>query len=661
MSLTILPFLESRLKKSVSATGLGAFRIGYSLVLLQEIVFLFYFRHLIFDPVPYLDRASPVLHTILLVWMGVAICLLVGYRTRYVAVANYLLWIIFVVFTPMWQDFDGGFDQLMTGSGFLLIFLPSERAFSLDTLRRKWHYASLGKPYTACSEVSVLSYLLTVGLSLGLLYFDSGLHKLSAEFWRNGLGAWLPPTMPYYVSPIDMSFLLNLKVVEQCIGYTILIFQLSFLFLFWSRLFRVPLLILGVTFHTGIILSLNVYPFGFAMLVHYFLLVPFSWWRAIGSAVRCTSPTLTIFYDELCPLCRRTVVTIMHFDSRLAVECKGLQTFAKNVPELHSIAESELLRDVYALDENKRIYRGINTYIRILIHMGYTAPIGYFLLVPGIYQLAERTYRNIADTRQRELCNEATCLMDNEIQYPAVELDHPFSAMYIRYAHTDKKIARRIFKFCVLIVVLQLNSTVHYAILYRWVGTRPNDPFLSQLDQLSDAIINLSHTFFGISPHALYMHDHFQGYRYIISITYQDLSGEEKWLPFVNEDGRLLSPNWGRIQSMWANVAVTKHLDPQRLEKFIRKITAYYSVEEGLDLSQVQFIIKLREISAPMTWEHDLRRKNRTAPWEDIGTAIWEEGGMHIDLSGLDSILSPGSFPALNDQPARDTMDSTTP
>ena len=121
-------FILTRLNMMVPATGLGLFRIGYALVALQEILFLFYFRHLIFDPVPYLDRASPVLHVFLIAWMAVAACLALGYHTRRAAVVNYLFWIAFVVFTPMWQDFDGGFDQLMTAMGFLLIFLPSERA-----------------------------------------------------------------------------------------------------------------------------------------------------------------------------------------------------------------------------------------------------------------------------------------------------------------------------------------------------------------------------------------------------------------------------------------------------------------------------------------------------------------------------------------------------
>ncbi len=74
--------VEKGLVKQVPAVGLGAFRIGFSLVILQEIVFLFYFRHLIFDPVPFFDRASPILHFFLLVWAAIAVCLVLGVKFR---------------------------------------------------------------------------------------------------------------------------------------------------------------------------------------------------------------------------------------------------------------------------------------------------------------------------------------------------------------------------------------------------------------------------------------------------------------------------------------------------------------------------------------------------------------------------------------------------
>jgi predicted DCC family thiol-disulfide oxidoreductase YuxK len=631
---TLLSLVSKGLEKQVPATGLGIFRIAFSLVILQELLFLYYFRHLIFDPVPYIDRASPILHFLLVVWMGIAACLMLGYHTRRAALANYLFWVMFLIFTPMALDFDGGFDQLMTSTSFLLVFLPSERALSLDNLRHKLRYSTPGRRYEPPSQVTVLAYYLPVAISLGLLYLDSGIHKLSSEFWRNGLGAWLPATMPYYTSAIDMSLLLNLKPVEMAIGYTIILFQFVFVFLLWFRRFRVPLMLTGATFHTGIILSLNIYPFGFGMLVHYLLMVPFGWWRKLENRLKRPRPVLTVFYDEECPLCNRTVMTVEHFDILKAVDFKGLQTHARNHRELDAIPDGRLLKDLYALDGEGRLYAGLDTYIRILEAMRYTAPLAFLLRQPWIYARAGRVYRAIADNRERLAC-DTSCAVPAVV--PPMEDERPLANWYARYAATPRQCAQRIAKFLVLVLLLQFNSTLHYAVIYRLTDeAQPTDPGLALLDHLSNAVINYSHVFLGITPHALYMHDHFLGYNHILALSYRDQSGQEHWLPFVNEEGRLLAPHWGRVQSMWANVAVTRHMSWDRLDKFLRKITAYWGAELGLDLKDAVFVVKLKEVRAPMEWEDDLRRRNMAQPWRDIGTVTWRRGRMSIDIPELD-------------------------
>ena len=624
----LLNLIRQGLQKRVPATGLGAFRIAFGLVILQEIVFLYYFRHLIFDPVPYLDRASPILHFLLLVWFFAAACLTLGWHTRRVALANYVFWVLFLIFTPMWQDFDGGFDQLMTSSSFLLIFLPAERGLSLDNLRLRIKYWAPRKPHEPPGDAPVLAYLLPVAISLGLIYFDSGFHKLSSEFWRNGMGSWLPPTMPYYMSAIDMTPLLNMELVERIIGYTIIVFQLVFMLAIWFRPFRVPIMLLGVTFHTGILLSLNIYPFGFGMLVHYLLMVPFKWWRGLGAALRLKQPLLQVYYDEDCPLCNRTVLTLRHFDFCRAVDFRGLQTHARDCRALDGIPDSQLLQDLYAVDARGEVHSGVDTYIRILLALRWAAPLGWIMALPGFHTLAGRVYRRIADGRERLVC----CMENCAVPPLNVEDERPFAGFWQRHAATEWQRTQRIAKFLVLVLVLQANSTIHYAFLYRWAEQAPNDPALALVDKLSNYVISYSHTFLGITPHALYMHDHFQGYHHILALSYREKNGKEKWLPFVNQEGRLLAPNWGRVQSMWANVAVTRHMHPERLVKFLRKITAYFAAEMGIDLNDAVFVVKMKEVETPMDWVYDLRHKNMAAPWQDIGTVEWKGRTMRLEL-----------------------------
>ncbi len=626
-----MSFLSSRLlsllNKQTPATALGLFRILYGLVTLQEILFLNYFSHLIFDPVPYIDVEFPTIPFFLCLWGGVTCCLTVGYRYQFSAISNYLFWLVFVNFTSMQRDFAGGFDLFMTGAGFFLLFLPADRAFSIDHLRRKLsnpfkHYREYTEP-----TVTVLAYYLPIAICLGFVYFDSAIHKLFSEHWRNGLGSWLPSTQPYYVSALDMSAFLNQEWLQKALGYTILVFQLTFIFLFASRRLRWVYVLIGAGLHLGITLCLNIYPFGLGMLIFYTLLVPFSWWRSLASWLTATQPYLTVFYDQFCPLCNRTALIINHFDIFKRVDFKSAQDYAKDYPAIAALGQDTLLTDLYALDPEGEIYSGVDSYRQIFLKMGYLAPLGILLGLPGIYQWAKKRYRAIADSRGR-----VTCTTDCVVSKPITN-DTWYQSLFVELAgQNPKAFSRKLAKILLAIFILQVNCTLHYGLLYRFgINTRQN-AFTSALADASNALISVSQIFLGIAPHALYLHDHFAGYDRILAITYLDSKGVEQWLPFINQQGRLLAPNWGRVQMMWANIAVTPNIDNTRLRKFLLKVTAFWGQKIGIDLNNAVFYIKMKKISAPNEWVYDQLHLNFNAPWQPIGKVIWSGQDISYDL-----------------------------
>jgi predicted DCC family thiol-disulfide oxidoreductase YuxK len=623
----MLPKLPALLAKQVPATGIGLFRIAYGLVTLQEIIFLFYFNHLIFDPIPFIDVEFPTIPLFLCLWGLVACAVTVGYRYQAALLSNYLFWLVFVNFTPMQRDFDGGFDLFMIGANFFLLFMPGERAFSLDNLRRKLSTPFVPYQHYAPATVSVLAYYVPVMICLGFLYFDSAIHKLFAEHWRNGLGSWLPSTQPYYVSALDMSWLLNNEWLEKTIGYTILVFQFTFIFGFHQRRLRPVYLLVGMAIHLGITLSLNIYPFGLGMLAFYTLLVPFSVWRAFGRWLCAAQPVLTVFYDKQCPLCNRTVLTLNHLDIFKCIDFKNAQDHAANYPALAALSPQTLLTDLFAVDGQGRLYSGVDTYSQILVKMRWLAPMGLILRLPGIHLLATRQYRAIADTRARVECT-STCLVS-----PPFTETTAYQRYFVSLANTKPKaFTRKLGKILTAIVLLQLNSTFHYGIVYRLDIDTTQNPVTNIMAKGSNAVLELSQTFLGIAPHALYLHDHFSGYDRIVAITYTDAQGQEQWLPFVNEQGRLLAPNWGRVHSMWANIAVTPTINNVRLEKFIMKVTAFWGHQLGLNLNNTVFHIQLKKINAPNHWVYDQLHQNFAAPWVPIGSAKWTNNVIAVDL-----------------------------
>ncbi len=615
------------LSQQVPATGIGLFRVFYGLVTLQEICFLYYFNHLIFDPVPYIDVEFPGIPLFLCLWGMVACCVVVGYRYQFALTANYLFWIVFVNFTPMQRDFDGGFDTFMIGVGFFLLFMPGDRAFSIDGLRYK-----LRNPFKHYNQyppatVSALAYHLPIIVCLGWLYLDSDVHKQFAEHWRNGLGSWLPATQPYYVSALDMSPLLNLEWLQKTIGYTIIVFQFTFVFFYAHPRLRAVYLCIGLGLHLGITLTLNIYPFGMGMLICYVLLVPFRWWRTLVDCFKPKHPSLTVFYDQQCPLCNRTVLTINHFDLFGCIDFKSAQEYAAKYPQVVAIGMDTLLTDLYALDGRNRIYSGVETYRQILLKMRYSTIFGVLLGLPGIKQIAERQYRSIADSRQRINCN-VECLVDTPL--PDTTWYHRVFEQY--GIQKPKALSMKLTKIVITLLFLQLNSTVHYGIFYRLPLDYEKSAFSKPISQASNALLMVSSTFLGITPHALYLHDHFEGYDRILGITYVEPNGTEHWLPFVNEQGRLLAPNWGRVHSMWANIAVTPTIDNQRLHKFIMKVTAFWGQKMGINLEDATFNIKMKKIDAPTDWVFDQLHKNFLSQWLTIGSVKWADKQISFDM-----------------------------
>jgi predicted DCC family thiol-disulfide oxidoreductase YuxK len=626
--------LHAKLLKTYStqapATGIGLFRLLFGLITLQEIFFLLYFNHLIFDPIPYIDVEFPMIPFFLGLWAIIAVFIVIGYHCQFAIISNYIVWIVFVNFTPMQRDFDGGFDLFMIGSNFFLIFMPLDKAFAMDALRQKLHtpfvhYSNYKQP-----TVTVLTYYLPIFVCLGFLYFDSSIHKLFAPHWRQGLGAWLPSSIPYYVSAINFSWLLNIEWLQKTIGYTILIFQFSFIFLFFIKKLRFSYFLIGFMLHLGITLSLNIYPFGLSMLMFYPLVLPFHYYRKIAVKLQAKKPTLQVFYDEQCPLCNRTILIFNHFDIFNTIDFKGVQHYAKTCLALARLDKKTLLTDIYAVDLHQQVYKGVSSYAQILIAMRYPALLGYVLKFPGIFFLANQRYRKIADARVRKSCE-----LSSSCTIAAINIS-PMLYDQLWVITTDprqfKKRIHYLTKVLILLFILQLNSTIHYGLLYRLELDLKTSPIIHTLANISNALIMISQTFVGITPHALYLHDHFEGYHHLLAITYEDKNSHtvEKWLPFITPEGRLAAPNWGRVHSMWANIAVTPTIDRHRLHKFIMKVTAFWGVKSELELNNVIFNIKLKKIKAPDYWVKDLLNNNLSGLWVTIGRVTWQQGRIKI-------------------------------
>ena len=297
----------------IDPIGLSLFRIAYSSVVLLEVLQLFYFRAMVYAP-------SSTQTTIeLTAWIVVVVCLIVGLGTRPATILNYAFTLRFV---STLTDWEYHFDYGMTGMNFILMFMPVSRVLSVDALWRHWRTRTLAKqPQT--DLVSALNYTIPIFVGVGLVYFDSIFHKVTSQIWTQGLGIWVPSSLPQ-ITWHDWSILLNFELIALSLGYLTFFFEFAFVFCFWFRKLWLPLFVVGVGLHLGILATFPIPLFALGNVSFYILLVPVKLWRRLcghpsSRARESLQDSLPISRENTLRVCSiylfLALVTILHLVS----------------------------------------------------------------------------------------------------------------------------------------------------------------------------------------------------------------------------------------------------------------------------------------------------------------------------------------------------------
>jgi hypothetical protein len=268
-------FINKAFEKQIDATGLAVFRIAYCLILLCEIGQMFYFRHLIFDEIPYLRLPEISSAIPIIIWFLSVVFVLLGCFTRTATIINYILTVILI---GTINSFEYHVFYAYLGINFLLMFMPINQVLSIDRLFKEREVKKTNTSQNLCNTVSQIYYFLPLYIGIALVYFDSVFFKLSAKSWINGLGVWFPASLPMMVHN-NLSLLLNIKHLNIFLGYLTLIFEASFIFLFFRKNFRLLLLVIGVGLHVGILFIFPIPWFALTVCAIYLLLIPVFFWN----------------------------------------------------------------------------------------------------------------------------------------------------------------------------------------------------------------------------------------------------------------------------------------------------------------------------------------------------------------------------------------------
>lgn len=599
----------------IDGTGLAIFRIVFCTVQLLEILHLFYFRHLVYDVVPFVVPYEVNLAVPLAIWAGITMLLIFGLFTRTAAIINYIFTLVFMSTCKVYPYHMFYVYQCV---GILFVFLPISRVLSLDRLLLKLKYSNTRFTYQPPTTVSQLSYYILVVVGIAFVYIDSTLYKLVSPLWMKGLGMWLPASLPF-AAQVDASPLLNNEILVKFFGYLSLVFELVFLFLLPFKKFRWPLIIIGVGLHLGILIAFPIPLFAIGFGALYLLMIPVGCWKRWFTA-KPGNEKLVLYYDAECPLCVRARMTIEHFDIKKRTRFLSVQAHAHLEPALKGISENTLLDDIHSVDRKGKVYNGLDTYVHAFNAINYLRPLSWFIRIPGIYQICAATYKMVARNRTTERCTEDNC---GYIPPNPPENDDHIKLFQNLTLHDLKRwsAAAGVSFLIFLQLMVSYNAPVINIILRKsgfeatWVGTK--------MKNFALASRTFSKTLFGITSHDVFMDFHFNDYTQIVAVTYTDTKGVEQFLPITRQTGQPGLYQYGPFWVNWAFRVVSDSPDQDKVEKGIKDYTAFWAVKHGLTLHNLTFKVTVKHLDPIRNWEPDFLKRQMAQPWQDAGTVQW--------------------------------------
>lgn len=611
------------LTRQVPPTGLSIVRICTAACLMANLAGIAPFRHLIFDPIPYLVLTDRPINLLIGLWFVAIVLLGLGLFTRLAAVVNYALIVYFTSNMQLLQ-FEYHADHMLTFLSAAFIVAPVSRNLALDPLlRRVWRPRPPHQQRDA-GTVNHLWYLLLAFAGIGFVYLDSVFYKAASPFWVAGLGMWLPAAMLPMSSWFDLSPILNVEWLVRPLGFLTFAYEVLFVPLMWFRPTRLVLLAVGLGLHLGIGVAYPIPVFGLAGVTALLLLVPPEWWGKVGARIRRPTPRVTVYFDEDCGLCNRTRTVFEHFDPRGNVRWLGAQSFAPTEAALAEVDPEQLLVDIHAVDRDGTVLRGFDAYVRMFRHVWIFRPVGLACRLGIVRVIGRRIYRRIADSRSTGSC----ALPKN----PGGRKVAPLARARRRAGIVLACAAMAV------LLALQATMTIVYAVPGK-LGRPLVDPETTQY--VTQHVRPPAEKYLGITPHAVFHWTHFAGYDHMVSLSVLREDGTEEMLPIVTEDGKPGRLNFERLWVYWTHRVVRPATDTARLRDATRRYTAFWNHHAGIGFEDAHYVVMVKPFGGASEWRDNELERSRDVPWTPVGTADWVDGEFRFEVADIESITVP--------------------
>jgi predicted DCC family thiol-disulfide oxidoreductase YuxK len=251
----------------------------------------------------HLLSGQPLVQTLLFLLAGMlALAMLVGYRTRLVTIASWVL-IVSIHHRNPALLFAG--DSVLRTVMFWAMFLPLGAAYSVDI--------ALNPKADAVPQRIFSGAVLALMVQQCFIYIMSAVFKTTSDIWWPDLTAvYYTLNFDQYVTPLG-AWLLNLPpILLKLFTLVTLILEWVgplFLFMPWrTNFFRTATVITFILLHLGFGLTLNIGMFPFLSIVSWLTFIPSSVWEGWQRRFYgIPQEGLRIYYDADCGFCKKVV------------------------------------------------------------------------------------------------------------------------------------------------------------------------------------------------------------------------------------------------------------------------------------------------------------------------------------------------------------------
>lgn len=214
--------------------------------------------------------------------IGVAVLVILGWRTRIVLPVFFVLWVSFIEANDMLGD-QG--DNMFRIALLLMLFADPAARWSLDAKRRSSDEAS---PYLGSQIGTVLHNLVLVALTAQVVfvYASGALYKAAGSPWSGGYAVYNPlQTERFGTWPVLSDIATSWGPMVTLATWGSIILQMSFGFMLLSRVTRVFALVGILSFHIGIGILMGLPWFSLTMIAIDSIFIRDRTWEAMRTRI----------------------------------------------------------------------------------------------------------------------------------------------------------------------------------------------------------------------------------------------------------------------------------------------------------------------------------------------------------------------------------------